>query len=87
MTTAVPETETISICRYLDELHPEPPLFGTTPFERAETDMWIRRVEAALGHGLQHRGGRRRRGGHHADALRQRIGIDAVGLQRHQMAR
>jgi glutathione S-transferase len=41
--------ETISICRYLDELHPEPPLFGTTPFERAETDMWIRRVETALG--------------------------------------
>ncbi len=41
--------ETISICRYLDELHPEPPLFGSTPFERAETDMWIRRVETALG--------------------------------------
>ena len=41
--------ETVSICRYLDELHPEPPLFGTTPFERAETDMWIRRVETALG--------------------------------------
>lgn len=41
--------ETISICRYLDEIHPEPPLIGTTPFERAETDMWIRRVETALG--------------------------------------
>lgn len=41
--------ETVSICRYLDELHPEPPLFGVTPYERAETDMWIRRVETALG--------------------------------------
>jgi glutathione S-transferase len=41
--------ETISICRYLDELHPDPPLIGTTPFERAETDMWIRRAETALG--------------------------------------
>ena len=41
--------ETVAICRYLDELHPEPPLFGTTPFERAEADMWIRRVETALG--------------------------------------
>lgn len=41
--------ETISICRYLDELHPEPPLFGTSAFDRAETDMWIRRVETALG--------------------------------------
>ncbi len=41
--------ETISICRYLDDLHPEPPLIGSDPFERAETDMWIRRVETALG--------------------------------------
>jgi glutathione S-transferase len=41
--------ETISICRYLDELHPEPPLIGRTAFERAETDMWIRRAETALG--------------------------------------
>jgi glutathione S-transferase len=41
--------ETVSICRYLDELHPDPPLIGTTPFERAETDMWIRRVETGVG--------------------------------------
>ena len=41
--------ETIAICRYLDELHPDPPLFGTTPFERAETDMWVRRAENVLG--------------------------------------
>lgn len=42
-------TETVAICRYLDELHPEPPLFGTTPLERAQTDMWTRRVENILG--------------------------------------
>lgn len=42
-------SETISICRYLDEVHPEPPLIGSTAFERAETDMWIRRVETGLG--------------------------------------
>ena len=41
--------ESVSICRYLDELHPDPPLIGTTPFERAQTDMWIRRAETALG--------------------------------------
>lgn len=41
--------ETISICRYLEELHPEPPLFGTSAFTRAEIDMWIRRVENVLG--------------------------------------
>ena len=41
--------ETVAICRYLDELHPEPPLFGTDAWERAKTDMWVRRVEAWLG--------------------------------------
>lgn len=40
--------ETIAICRYLDELHPDPPLFGRDAFERAETDMWTRRVEMGL---------------------------------------
>ena len=37
--------ETVSICRYFEELHPDPPLFGTSPVGRAQTDMWIRRVE------------------------------------------
>lgn len=37
--------ETISICRYLEELHPAPALFGTTPVEKALVDMWIRRGE------------------------------------------
>ena len=41
--------ETVAICRYLDELHPDPPLFGSDAWERAETDMWIRRVETTLG--------------------------------------
>ncbi len=37
--------ESISICRYLEELHPQPPLFGRTPEERGIIDMWNRRVE------------------------------------------
>ena len=37
--------ESMSICRYLEELHPEPPLFGRTPEERAVVDMWGRRFE------------------------------------------
>ncbi|MFL0415872.1 glutathione S-transferase family protein [Sphingomonas sp. 179-A 2A2 NHS] len=41
--------ETVSICRYLDALHPEPPLFGRTPLEQAQVDMAIRRVETQLG--------------------------------------
>ena len=37
--------ESMSICRYLEELHPEPPLFGRTAKERAVIDMWLRRFE------------------------------------------
>lgn len=37
--------ESISICRYLDEVHPDPSLFGRTAQERANIDMWNRRVE------------------------------------------
>jgi glutathione S-transferase len=37
--------ESISVCRYLEELNPEPSLFGRTPEERAIIDMWNRRVE------------------------------------------
>jgi len=37
--------ESVSICRYLEELHPEPSLFGRTAIERAVIDMWHRRVE------------------------------------------
>lgn len=37
--------EAMAICRYLEELHPDPPLFGRTPEERAEVDMWERLAE------------------------------------------
>ncbi|MCG8589063.1 MAG: glutathione S-transferase family protein [Proteobacteria bacterium] len=37
--------ETVAICEYLEERHPEPALIGATPEERAETRMWTRRVE------------------------------------------
>ena len=38
-------SETVAICRYLDETNDGPPLFGATPLERANIDMWIRRIE------------------------------------------
>ena len=38
-------SETIAICRYLEELHPEPNLFGTNALEKALIEMWQRRVE------------------------------------------
>jgi glutathione S-transferase len=37
--------ESIAICRYIEDLHPEPNLFGSTPLERAMVEMWQRRVE------------------------------------------
>jgi len=41
-------TESIAICRYFEALHPEPPLFGTTPVEQARIEMWIRRIELQI---------------------------------------
>ncbi|MEL7539956.1 MAG: glutathione S-transferase family protein [Pseudomonadota bacterium] len=38
-------SESVAICRYFEELHPEPPLFGRTPLEKAQVEMWLRRVE------------------------------------------
>ena len=38
-------TESIAICRYLEELRPEPALFGATALEKAKVEMWCRRVE------------------------------------------
>src|SRR5258706_13914060 len=37
--------EVPAICRYLEEIHPEVPLLGTTPKERALVTMWERRSE------------------------------------------
>lgn len=41
-------SESVSICRYLEELHPQPNMFGRDAKERATIDMWIRRVEFRL---------------------------------------
>jgi glutathione S-transferase len=38
-------SESYAICRYLEELYPEPSLFGRTPRERAVVEMWNRRIE------------------------------------------
>lgn len=38
-------TESVAICRYLEDLHPDPALMGTTPVERARVEMWNRRME------------------------------------------
>lgn len=42
-------TESIAICRYIESLHPEPNMFGTTPLETAQIEMWARRAELEIG--------------------------------------
>jgi glutathione S-transferase len=41
-------SESVAICRYFEELHPEPPLFGVGARERALVEMWNRRIELAI---------------------------------------
>jgi glutathione S-transferase len=36
--------EAMAIARYLEELYPDPPLFGATPLQRATIDMWEKRA-------------------------------------------
>jgi len=37
--------DSFAICRYFEEIQPEPPLMGRTPFEKATITYWQRRVE------------------------------------------
>ncbi|NJN50917.1 MAG: glutathione S-transferase family protein [Gammaproteobacteria bacterium] len=37
--------ESVAICRYFEETHPKPPLFGTDAKSRATVEMWNRRAE------------------------------------------
>jgi glutathione S-transferase len=41
-------SESVAICRYLDELHPQPPMFGRDALERAQVEMWNRRMELEI---------------------------------------
>ena len=41
-------TESVAICRYLEELHPAPALFGTDPWSRAKVEEWNRHAELEL---------------------------------------
>jgi glutathione S-transferase len=40
--------ESIAICRYFEEIQPDPPLFGVGALERAQVEMWQRRLELGL---------------------------------------
>ena len=51
-------SESVAICRYFEELQPQPPLFGRGAVGRAMVEMWNRRVElglfAAVAHVFRH---------------------------------
>jgi glutathione S-transferase len=51
-------SESVAICRYFEELRPQPPLFGVGAREKAVVEMWNRRVElnifAPVGHVWSH---------------------------------
>jgi glutathione S-transferase len=38
-------SEITVIAEYLEDIHPTPAIIGTTPEERAETRMWVRRID------------------------------------------
>ena len=40
--------ESMAICRYLEELYPEPNLFGSDTWERAQIEQWNRHAELEL---------------------------------------
>jgi glutathione S-transferase len=41
-------TESVAICRYFEELQPEPALFGRGALGKAQVEMWQRRMELNL---------------------------------------
>jgi glutathione S-transferase len=41
-------SEITAIVEYLDEISPEHTVLGSTPEERAETRMWVRRIDLAI---------------------------------------
>jgi glutathione S-transferase len=38
-------SESVAICRYFEEVYPQPPLFGIDAKQRALVEMWNRRIE------------------------------------------
>jgi glutathione S-transferase len=46
--------ESIAICEYFEDLYPTPALIGATAEERAETRMWVRRIDLGYVQPLVH---------------------------------
>ncbi|HEX6841050.1 MAG TPA: glutathione S-transferase family protein [Stellaceae bacterium] len=44
-----PLHESSTICEYLDETYPDPPLRPDTPYERAQMRNWVRHIDGLIG--------------------------------------
>lgn len=75
-------SETNAICQYFEALNPEPNLFGTTPLERAQIEMWNRRIEFGffmrVAHSFRHL--------HPAAAVLEGEQVEAWGLKNQKLA-
>jgi len=40
--------ESVAVCRYFEETHPQPPLFGVDAKDKAIVEMWQRRMELEI---------------------------------------
>lgn len=47
-------SESVAICRYFEEIYPEPQLFGHDAYEKATVEMWQRRVELGFFQAVAH---------------------------------
>ena len=65
-------SESMAICRYLEEINPEPALFGSDPLQKATIEMWNRRAELAFYLPIEFAGGFL--GAEVADGARKRVG-------------
>jgi glutathione S-transferase len=50
-------SESVAICRYIEQLQPEPSLFGNNPLDMAVIEMWNRRAEFAFYMPIEFAGG------------------------------
>ena len=50
-------SESMAICRYLEEVSPEPALFGSDPLQKATIEMWNRRSELGFYLPIEYAGG------------------------------
>ena len=47
-------SESVAICRYFEEIQPDPPMFGIGAMGRAVVEMWNRRLELGLFASVSH---------------------------------